>query len=43
MKITRENPDVKVLSETVLRDENGVAAVVAVRNSGPAQAQGPGC
>ncbi len=41
VKITRENVDVKVVSETVLRDENGVAAVVSVRNTGPAQAKVP--
>ncbi len=41
VRITRENADVKVLSETVLRDANGVAAVVSVRNAGPAQARVP--
>ena len=39
--VTKRNPDVTVLSETVLHDVNGVAAVVRVRNRGPAQAKVP--
>jgi hypothetical protein len=41
LSVTRQNADVKVVSKTVLHDENGVAAVVAVRNTGPAQAEVP--
>lgn len=41
LKITRENSGVKVASETVLHDPNGVAAVVELRNAGPAQAAVP--
>jgi len=41
LKITRENAGVKVESETVLHDPNGVAAVVGLRNTGPAQAAVP--
>ena len=41
LKITRENPDVKVESATVLHDPNGVAVVVGLRNAGPAQAAVP--
>lgn len=41
LRVTRENPDVKVESETVLHDPNGVAAVVALRNTGAAQAVVP--
>jgi len=41
LRITRENAGVKVESETVLHDPNGVAAVVELRNTGPAQAAVP--
>ncbi len=41
LRITRENAAVKVESETVLHDPNGVAAVVELRNTGPAQAAVP--
>jgi hypothetical protein len=41
LKITRENAGVKVQSETVLHDPNGVAAVIGLRNTGPAQAAVP--
>ena len=41
LRVTRENPEVKVESETVLHDPNGVAAVVALRNTGAAQAVVP--
>lgn len=34
--VTRRNKDIDVLSETVLHDPNGVAAVVRLRNTGPA-------
>ena len=41
LKITRLNATVKVVARTVLRDANGVAVVVFVRNSGAAQAKVP--
>ena len=41
LKITRENAAVKVQSETVLHDANGVAAVALLHNTGPAQADVP--
>jgi hypothetical protein len=33
--VKRESPDVKVLATTVLHDENGIAAVVSLRNDSP--------
>ena len=41
VKIAHANRSVAVVGRTVLRDANGVAAVVTLRNSGPAQAKVP--
>ena len=41
LKIGRENRSIAVTGSSVLRDANGVAAVVLLRNSGPAQAGVP--
>ena len=41
VKITKLNATVKVVARSVLRDANGVAAVIFVRNSGAAQTKVP--
>ncbi|CAB4919781.1 unannotated protein [freshwater metagenome] len=41
VSVTRKNATIKVVGETVLHDQNGVAAIVELRNSGGAQAQVP--
>ncbi len=41
VRVTTRNSDVRVLSETLLHDANGVAAVVRLRNAGRAQAKVP--
>jgi hypothetical protein len=41
LKVTRENPDVRVRTTAVVRDANGIAAVVELQNTGPAQASLP--
>lgn len=41
LKIARDNPSVRVRTTAVLRDANGIAAVVELQNTGPAQASLP--
>jgi hypothetical protein len=41
LRIGRDNPDVRVRATAVLRDANGIAAVVELQNTGPAQASLP--
>jgi hypothetical protein len=41
LRIGRENPDVRVRATAVLRDANGIAAVVELQNTGPTQASLP--
>jgi hypothetical protein len=41
LKIARDNPSVRVRTTAVLRDANGIAAVVELQNTGPAQAALP--
>ena len=41
LSVGRENPDVRVRTTAVVQDANGIAAVVELQNTGPAQASLP--